>query len=121
MTDNSPGAGASEGYVDLYLLPVPATRLDEYRRQASAFGEVAREHGALAYREFRGDDLGERFPVAEGEVLTAAVAEFASREHRDEVMAKVLADPRLAAMTEGDQIADMSQMRYGGFATFVSV
>ncbi len=121
MTDDSTPAGASEGYVDLYLLPVPAARLDEYRRQATAFGEVAKEHGALAYREFRGDDLGERFPDAEGAVLTAAVAAFASREHRDEVMAKVLADPRLAAITEGDQIADMSQMRYGGFATFVSV
>ena len=107
------------GYVDIYLLPVPAARLEDYKRQAETFGAVAREHGALSYREFRGDDLAERFPVGEGEVLTAAVAEFDSRAHRDEVMGKVMADPRVAALEQADPIADMSQMRYGGFETFV--
>jgi hypothetical protein len=29
--------------------------------------------------------------VAEGDLLTAAVVDFTSREHRDEVMAKVMA------------------------------
>ena len=107
------------GYVDIYLLPVPAARLEDYKRQAETFGAVARELGALSYREFRGDDLGESFPVGEGEVLTAAVAEFESRAHRDEVMGRVMQDPRVVALVEGDQIADMRQMRYGGFATFV--
>jgi uncharacterized protein YbaA (DUF1428 family) len=107
------------GYVDIYLLPVRAARLEDYKRQAETFGAVARELGALSYREFRGDDLGERFAVGEGEVLTAAVAEFESRAHRDEVMGKVMQDPRVVALTEGDEIADMSGMRYGGFETFV--
>jgi uncharacterized protein YbaA (DUF1428 family) len=49
------------------------------------------------------------------------VAEFESREHRDEVMKKVLDDPRVTALMEGDQIAHMEQMRYGGFRTFLSV
>jgi len=108
-------------YVDIYLLPVPEKNIDAYREQATTFGTVAREHGALAYREFRGDDLGESLSTGEGDVLTAAVAEFESREHRDEVMKKVLDDPRVTALMEGDQIAHMEQTRYGGFRTFLSV
>jgi uncharacterized protein YbaA (DUF1428 family) len=36
------------------------------------------------------------------------------------VMGKVMEDPRVVAMTEGEQLADMSAMRYGGFETFVA-
>jgi uncharacterized protein YbaA (DUF1428 family) len=106
-------------YVDIYLLPVHAQSIEAYRRQAAAFGAVAREHGALSYREFRGDDLAVGLSVPAGRVLTSAVVEFDSREHRDDVMAKVMADPRVAALNEGDQIADMDQMRYGGFELLV--
>ena len=56
----------------------------------------------------------------EGELLTAAVVEFRSREHRDEVMDKVMKDERVTEMAEGDELADMTQMRYGGFRTFVN-
>jgi uncharacterized protein YbaA (DUF1428 family) len=35
-------------------------------------------------------------------------------------MDNVMKDPRVTAMTEGDEIADMAQMRYGGFQTFVN-
>ena len=108
------------GYVDIYLLPVREDHLDAYRRQASAFGAVAREQGALSYREFRGDDLGEGFTVTSGRVLTSAVVEFESRAHRDDVMAKVMADPRVGELDEGEQLADMEQMRYGGFELLVS-
>lgn len=109
----------SAGYVDIYLLPVPEQRMDEYREQASAFGAIAKEHGALRYREFRGDDLGDFLSPPDGTLQTAAVAEFSSRAHRDEVMEKVMADPRVKEMTEGEEIADMSGMRFGGFETLV--
>lgn len=118
-THQTTSDGDGKGYVDVYLLPVRADRLDDYRRQATIFGSVAREHGALRYREFRGDDLGGWLPAEEGRVLTVAVAEFASRAHRDEVMAKVLEDPRVTAVMGDEQLADMDQMRYGGFETFV--
>ena len=121
MTDAHAGTGGSvEGYVDIYLLPVPEKNLEAYRQQATTFGKVAKEHGALRYREFRGDDLGDELKVAHAEILTAAVAEFESRAHRDEVMAKVMKDPRVTEMVEGEQIADMSKMRYGGFQAFVN-
>jgi uncharacterized protein YbaA (DUF1428 family) len=110
----------SATYVDLYLLPVPQANLDAYRRQATIFGQVAKEHGALSYRELIGDDLGEGMAVEEGAAMTAAVAEFRSRAHRDEVMEAVLADPRVKALTEDASPADMARMRYGGFAPFVT-
>jgi uncharacterized protein YbaA (DUF1428 family) len=34
-------------------------------------------------------------------------------------MEKVMKDPRVTELTDGDDIADMGQMRYGGFETFV--
>jgi len=110
------------GYVDIYLLPVPKSNIAEYREQALAFGAVAKEYGAIRYREFRADDLGKGFTTAapNGNLLTAAVVDFDSREHRDEVMNKVMRDERIKAMGESsDEIADMSHMRYGGFETFV--
>jgi uncharacterized protein YbaA (DUF1428 family) len=108
-----------QGYVDIYLLPVQAERLDDYAAQATSFGAIVKEYGGLGYREFRADDVGDAFAAEDGLTMTAAVAEFESREHRDEVMGKVMEDPRVVAMTEGEQLADMSAMRYGGFETFV--
>ncbi|HEX2415351.1 MAG TPA: DUF1428 family protein [Thermoleophilaceae bacterium] len=109
------------GYVDIYLLPVPEQSFEAYRQHAATFGQVVKEYGGLSYREFRGDDLGDALKAADGELLTAAVAEFESRAHRDEVMEKVLKDPRVTALEEGEQVTDMGQMRYGGFETFVDV
>jgi uncharacterized protein YbaA (DUF1428 family) len=84
---------------------------------ATVFGEVVQEHGALSYREFLGDDLGEKLEVESGLALTAAVAEFESRAHRDAVMGKVMEDPRVVELIEGEQLAEMSEMSYGGFET----
>jgi uncharacterized protein YbaA (DUF1428 family) len=111
---------ATDGYVDIYLLPIPERNVEAYRRQATLFGTVAREYGALSYREFRGDDLGDDLKPAEGDLLTAAVVDFRSREHRDEVMAKVMGDPRVTELVEAEQLADMNRMSYGGFQTFVN-
>jgi len=116
------------GYVDLYLLPVPEGNLGRYRETATRFGAIVREHGGLNYREFRGDDLSadgavsftEGVPVGSEEVLTAAVVEFESRAHRDEVMQKVMQDPRVAELMKEESIANMEQMRYGGFETIVT-
>jgi len=47
------------------------------------------------------------------------VAKFKTRAHRDEVMGKVMKDPRVSELTEANAVADMDRMRYGGFQTFV--
>ncbi|NEP20371.1 MAG: DUF1428 domain-containing protein, partial [Leptolyngbya sp. SIO4C1] len=44
-------------YVDGFVLVVPRNRLDDYRRLVEAAAEIWKEHGALDYREYLGDDL----------------------------------------------------------------
>jgi uncharacterized protein YbaA (DUF1428 family) len=44
-------------YVDDYVLPVPKRSMAIYRRIALKAGKIWREHGALEYREYVGDDL----------------------------------------------------------------
>ena len=118
-----------KGYVDLYLMPLPKKNIPAYRRMAVKFGRIAREYGALDYREFLGDDL---FPkglisftrqvkLGQGEALAAAIVGFRSRAHRDQVIKKLFNDPRLAAMMKEKPLFDMEKMVYGGFATFVNV
>ena len=96
-----------------------ASRSTASRRPRSA--PSLKEKGALSYREFRADDLGDGFAGSAGPglLLTSAVVEFESRAHRDAVMEQVLADPRVVGMADAEPTADMAQMRYGGFETFV--
>ena len=110
----------TDGYVDIYLLPIPERNVAAYREQATLFGQVAREYGALRYREFRADDLGDTFEVGDGDLLTAAVVDFKSRAHRDEVMAKVMGYELVEQLVCGPPLADMNRMSYGGFETFGS-
>ena len=45
-------------YVDGFLIPVATDRIDDYKAIASLAGQVWKDHGALAYCECIGDDLG---------------------------------------------------------------
>ncbi|MEJ7797436.1 MAG: hypothetical protein WKF42_02970, partial [Solirubrobacteraceae bacterium] len=53
--------------------------------------------------------------VGEGDLLTAAVVDFRSRAHRDEVMARVMCDERVEQMVGKQPLAGMNRMSYGGF------
>ena len=44
-------------YIDGFVLPVSRNRLDKYRRLVEAVSAIWKEHGALDYREYVGDDL----------------------------------------------------------------
>jgi uncharacterized protein YbaA (DUF1428 family) len=46
---------------------------------------------------------------------------YKSRAHRDRVNAKVMKDPRLAAMDPTTVPFDMKRMLYGGFKVLVAV
>ncbi|MBI3112105.1 MAG: DUF1428 domain-containing protein [Ignavibacteriales bacterium] len=119
---------AMKGYVDVYLLPLPKRNLAAYRRLAQKFGRIARLHGVLKYREFTGDDLFTKGVVSfthnvrlrRGEIIVAAVVDFKSRTHRDRVMKKLFADPRLNDMMKDKPLFNPKKMVYGGFKTFVS-
>jgi uncharacterized protein YbaA (DUF1428 family) len=116
-------------YVDAFVLPVARDNLDAYRKMAETAGEVWREHGALDYVECIADDVKPgkvtSFPQAvdlkEGEVVIFAYVTYASREKRDEVMAKVMSDPRLSGMAPKDMPFDGMRMFWGGFKVWVEV
>jgi uncharacterized protein YbaA (DUF1428 family) len=50
------GAGMAH-YIDGFVFPVPRDRLNEYKRVVEAVAEIWKEHGALDYLEYVGDDL----------------------------------------------------------------
>jgi uncharacterized protein YbaA (DUF1428 family) len=115
-------------FVDGFVLPVPKKNLQAYRRMARKAGKIWREHGALEFRECVGDDLdikmGLPFPkllkLKRGETVFFSWIVFKSRAHRDRVNAKVLKDPRIAKMCDGNAMPfDAKRMAYGGFKTVV--
>lgn len=117
-------------YVDGFVLPVPENRLEDYRVMAQQAGEVWMEHGALAYKECVGEDLNSEFAngsfpkiagAQEGETVILAFIIFNSREHRDEVNAKVHQDPRMQCGDMKDLPFDCARMNYGGFTTLVDL
>jgi uncharacterized protein YbaA (DUF1428 family) len=115
-------------YIDGFVLPVSRERLDEYRRLVEAVAEIWKEHGALDYREYIGDDLileGTRsftdVVAATGdEAIVFGWVVFDSREARDLANEKVAADPRMAELVNSSNSGfDARRMAYGGFRTFV--
>jgi uncharacterized protein YbaA (DUF1428 family) len=117
-------------YADGFVLPLPKRNLDAYRRQARKAGKIWREHGALEYRECVADDVQvgklTSFPRSvnrkRGETVVFSWIVFKSRAHRDRVNAKVMKDPRLAAMMDPKAMPfDTKRMIYGGFEVIVDV
>ncbi|HEY7786732.1 MAG TPA: DUF1428 domain-containing protein [Pyrinomonadaceae bacterium] len=115
-------------YVDGFVLPVPSKNIDAYRRIAQKASKVWIEHGALQYVEAVGDDLdvkfGAPFPktikTKPGETVVFAWIVYKSRAQRDKVNAKVMKDPRLAAMMQKGAVPfDVKRMLFGGFKTIV--
>jgi uncharacterized protein YbaA (DUF1428 family) len=117
-------------YVDGYVLPLKKDKIDAYRQMAALAGSVWREHGALEYREWIAEDVkaGEHtsFPQAvqlkDDEIVVFSWIVFESRDHRDEVNAKAMSDPRLAGMMDPKSMPfDGKRMFWGGFAPLVAL
>jgi uncharacterized protein YbaA (DUF1428 family) len=117
-------------YVDGFVLPVPTNNLDTYLSMARRAGAIWREHGALDYHECVADDIkpGEHtsFPqsvkLQEGETVVFAWIVYDSREARDRINAKVMADPRLADMMKPEDIPfDGKRMFWGGFKEMIAL
>ena len=114
-------------YVDGFVLAVPKSRLDDYRKMAALGGEVWMELGALSYVECLADDVpyGEltSFPRAvqatDDEIVVFSWITYESREKRDEINAKVMADPRMNQFA-ADMPFDGKRMIYGGFQSSIS-
>jgi len=117
-------------YVDGYVLAAPKKNLEAYQKMAEDGGKVWKKHGALQYFECVGDDMkpefaGITFPsivkAKSSETVIFSFIVFNSREHRDEVNAKVMKDPLMdpANFKDKPMPFDMKRMVYGGFKTIV--
>jgi len=115
-------------YVDGFVLPLPKDKIDLYRSIAEKAGRISKEHGALEYRECIGDDLDVKelvpFPKLAGaqtdETVVFTWIVFQSREHRDQVNAKVMANPRIKQICDSaNPLFDFKRMAYGGFRVLV--
>jgi uncharacterized protein YbaA (DUF1428 family) len=117
-------------YVDGFVLVVPKGKAEEYKKMAEGGRDTWIKSGALEYYECRGDDLvtqemgGEK--AREFPEMTGATSEdtvwfsfivFRSKEHRDEVNAKVMEDMNTQMEVQNNMPIpfDMKRMAYGGF------
>ena len=117
-------------YVDGFVIVVPKDKTEDYKKMAEGGRDIWMKHGALEYYETRGDDLvpqemgGERaraFTEMTGansdETVWFSFIVFKSKEHRDEVNAKVMEEMNQQTEENYDMSVpfDMKRMAYGGF------
>lgn len=121
-------------YVDGFVLVIPKSKVEEYKKMAEEGAKMWMQYGALSYRECMGDDL--RPAMSEGtftfpkmvslgkdETVWFSYIEYRSKEHRDEVNKKVheemerlqKEDPNFSM----DMPFDMKRMSFGGFTVEV--
>lgn len=120
-------------YVDGFLIVVAKDKLDGYRAMAREGRDAWMKYGALDYKECIGDDLEPSmqgmeslpFPrltnLGPDEALIFSFIVFESRQHRDEVNAKVMADPAMSPEKMSEMPFDMKRFSYGGFNVMVDV
>jgi uncharacterized protein YbaA (DUF1428 family) len=116
-------------YLDGFLLPVPTSKLEEYRAIALKAAAIWIEHGALHYVEAAADDLSTDFcrsfiataDANEDETIIFAFAIFADKIARDAANAKIMADERLKEICPATAaIFDSQRMAFGGFKAIVN-
>ena len=116
-------------YIDCCVAPIPDENFDAYRRMARKMGKIFIDQGALEYIECKADDVPEGKSTSfsksvkrkDGETTVVAFIKFRSRAHRDKVQAKVMEDPRLAAMDHENLPFDPKRMFFGGFKEYISL
>ncbi len=115
-------------YVDGFVIPVPKHKLDAYLAMAQQSARIWREYGALDYKECVLEDAtGESvmpFPKGIGakpdETVVFSWITYESRAQRDAANKKIMADPRIREMCNGDNTPfDSERMLYSGFDVVV--
>ena len=95
---------------------------------------IWKEHGALSYAEYLGDDMNlqgtKSFPqvleAKEDELIIFGWVTFPSKQARDLANERVATDPRMEALVaplvdSTKRIFDASKMGFGGFSTFIDL
>jgi uncharacterized protein YbaA (DUF1428 family) len=117
-------------YVDGFVLKVPKEKAEEYKKMAEGGRDMWLKFGALGYYECRGDDLKQMdMEGKKSRSFTEMVGAenrddvwfsfiiFRSKEHRDEVNAKVMKamGEEMKEYKDMTMPFDMQDMAYGGF------
>lgn len=119
-------------YIDGFVLPVPRDQLKVYRDVVEKVAKIWKEHGALDYSEYVGDDFSLEGTRSFTDVTNAKKDEavifgwvvFESREARDLATERVAADPRMTDLIKPlthtlTPIFDAKRMMYGGFRPLI--
>lgn len=113
-------------YIESYVLPVVTARIADYIAIAEESALIWRELGALSVMEARAVDapVGEvtSFPrsvaLTPEETVFVAYVTFRDRAHRDAVMARMEAHPRMMELFNTAPV-DGKRMIWGGFEVVV--
>ncbi len=121
-------------YIDGFIFPIQRKHLEAYQHVAEQVAHIWKEHGALSYLEYVGQDLHlegtrsfmEVTHAKPDEVVIFGWTVFPSKAVRDEANMKVPNDPRMQELVgplvdPSNMIFDASRMVYGGFETLTSV
>jgi uncharacterized protein YbaA (DUF1428 family) len=119
------GAAAKPGYVDGYLLPVPAKNKEAYRTMAENVSVLFQEFGALRVVEAWGEDVTDgkvtdynRATHKEaGEEVVYSWVEWPDKATRDAGWARLMEDERMKAAPEPP--FDGKRMMWGGFVPLI--
>lgn len=119
-------------YVDGFVMVVPKDKVDAYKKMAKMGAESWMKHGALEYMECVGDDLepkdmGGGMPrgfinmtgVKPDETVWFSYIVYKSKEHRDEVNAKVMKEMSEMGGEDFEMPFDIKKMAMGGFEAVV--
>jgi uncharacterized protein YbaA (DUF1428 family) len=107
-------------YVDAYIVPVPKSKVGEYKAFTKNISDFVKKHGALEYVDCIADDVkpGKQtsFPQAvqlgDDEIVMLSWAVYRSREDRDLAMKAMMEEPSFKNM---DMPMDGKRMFMGGF------
>jgi uncharacterized protein YbaA (DUF1428 family) len=108
-------------YVDAYVVPVPKSKVDEYKAFTKNISDFVKKHGALEYVDCIADDVKpgkQSFPQAvqlgDDEIVMLSWAVYKSREDRDRAMKAMMEEPSFKDMA-GTMPRDGKRMFMGGF------
>lgn len=116
------------GYVDGFVVAVPAANRDAYRQHAAQAAPLFMEFGATRLVECWGDevpggkltDFRRAVDAKADEVVVFSWIEYPSKAVRDAAHERMMNDPRMKAMA-GEMPFDGRRMIFGGFAPILDV
>lgn len=115
-------------YIDGFVFPIARDRLNEYKLLSEKVAEIWKQHGALDYYEYVGDDMQlegtssflDAVKSTKDEATVFGWVVFDSRETRDLANEKIAADPRMVDLVESSNSGfNAERMMYGGFQSLV--